>query len=166
MRLCEICKSIPLGNLPPFPKTATLVATPEAPQHHYRFVIDGEGGKDEPPSSLGFHYHQDRGGLWQSAAGGCGLCRLVENQARLVTADVKNTAAAAAAPDGRRAVPNFDLWVTARRGAGDGFWVLSGCGDDRPGKTVVLVAAVGFCVDKGACVSTPLIFETVILTAC
>lgn len=146
MRLCEICKSIPLGNLPPFPKTATLVATPEAPQQYYRFVINQDNKNDEPPS-LGFHYHQDRGGLWQSAAGGCGLCRLVENQARLVTASVKDAGATAA-------VPNFDLWVTARRGAGDGFWVLSGCGDDdRPGKAVVLVAAVGFCVDKGVCVS-------------
>ncbi|KLU84731.1 hypothetical protein MAPG_03770 [Magnaporthiopsis poae ATCC 64411] len=141
MRLCEICKSIPLGNLPPFPKTATLVSTPEAPQHHYHFAINEDNENDEP-SSPGFHYHQDRGGLWQSAAGGCGLCRLVENQARLVAASIRDAAA--------NAVPNFDLWVTARRGAGDGFWVLSGCGDDddRPDKTFVLVAAVGFCVEK------------------
>ncbi|KAL8376007.1 hypothetical protein RB595_007220 [Gaeumannomyces hyphopodioides] len=155
MSLCEICKSIPLGTLPPFPSAATPVAIPEAPQYHH-FVLNNNSSSsnnnNNDPPSLGFRYHEDRGGLWQSAAGGCGLCRLVEQQARRLVA-VGGTEDAAAAPGRQgphRAVPNFDLWVTARGGgAGDGFWVLSRCGDaDRPDDAVAVVAAVGFCVDK------------------
>ncbi|KAL8406723.1 hypothetical protein RB596_005271 [Gaeumannomyces avenae] len=150
MSLCEICKSIPLGNLPPFPNSARLFCTPEAPQYHYFALNNNNNNNNDSngndPSSPRFRYHEDRGGLWQSAAGGCGLCRLVEQEARRLDA---------AAPAPRDVMPNFDLWVTARRGTGtgtgtgDGFMVLSRCGDaDRSDDAFAVMAAVGLCVEK------------------
>lgn len=147
MSLCEICKSIPLGALPPFPDSAIPANFPDAPPCHFLLSHDNDDYDDDGRTPVGFRYHEDLGGLWQSAAGGCSLCRLVQQQAQsLVSARMEDMGSGA----------NFDLWITARRGsAGDGFWVLSRCGRvEDPDDAIIVVATVGLCVDEDGPLAT------------
>ncbi|TLD03972.1 hypothetical protein PgNI_11502 [Pyricularia grisea] len=85
--LCDQCQTIPLWDLPPFQLSDYTPGLEQLGKPHYLNLIR----KDDVPAAakpIGFHWHQDRGGLWQSAAGGCPLCRLVDKQARLVLSDL------------------------------------------------------------------------------
>lgn len=87
MGLCDQCQTIPLWDLPPFQLSDYTCGLEQLGKPHYFNLVR----KDDVPSAatpIGFHWHQDRGGLWQSAAGGCPLCRLVDKQARLVLSDL------------------------------------------------------------------------------
>lgn len=80
MGLCDLCQTIPLWNLPPFQQSDYLIRLAGKSNN---LTLHRKDNVTDVPKPLGFHWHQDRGGLWQSAAGGCGLCRLVDKQARL-----------------------------------------------------------------------------------
>ncbi|TLD23842.1 hypothetical protein PspLS_06822 [Pyricularia sp. CBS 133598] len=87
MGLCDQCQTIPFWDLPPFQLSDYTCGLEQLAKPHYLNLIR----KDDVPAAttpIGFHWHQDRGGLWQSAAGGCPLCRLVDKQARLVLSDL------------------------------------------------------------------------------
>lgn len=87
MGLCDQCQTIPLWDLPPFQLSDYTCGLEQLGKPHYFNLVR----KDDVPGAatpIGFHWHQDRGGLWQSAAGGCPLCRLVDKQARLVLSDL------------------------------------------------------------------------------
>ncbi|TLS26157.1 hypothetical protein PpBr36_04663 [Pyricularia pennisetigena] len=87
MGLCDQCQTIPFWDLPPFQLSDYTSGLEQLGKQHY-LNLTRKGDVPAADKPIGFHWHQDRGGLWQSAAGGCPLCRLVDKQARLVLSDL------------------------------------------------------------------------------
>lgn len=147
-KLCELCQSIPFGDLPPFPEDSYYVTL--SGYEHLQEAIHRE--MHEPiPEPLGFHHHPDLESLRRASAAGCELCCQVEIQAECLLMDVAAQAEWYAEypeikePSGD---PSFDLWVTKRSGGGDGLWVLAKSASEPEG-VLFVVATFGFCSEDG-----------------
>lgn len=146
--LCQLCQSIPLDDLPPFPDasyTRTLSGYKHLTQLVHREM------HDPIPETLSFHHHPELESLRRASAAGCDLCRQIEVQADAVLADIaKRDAKWAGFPDVRSLPgdPSFDLWVTGRGEGGEGFWVVAKSVSEAE-RLLFPIATFGFCADDG-----------------
>ena len=143
MSLCDLCASIPLEGLPPFPEER-YIKTLSGKPHFQCMVLKRE--YDEAPEPPKFQHHADLESLRHAAGAGCGLCRLIEAQVDAILGDIGSLDAR------RRDVyglpPSFDLWLTKRPKGGQGFWAVTSCGGKRD-DAIIPVATIGFCAEDG-----------------
>jgi hypothetical protein len=139
MMLCNLCSSIPIDNLPAFPPSYYNLMT----GYEHVQVFKPSHHKKRPRGLLGFSHQPDLQSL-RSSAVTCELCRLILAPIDLIVDELRD--------DQRESyyrliddygTPSFDLWLTKRRDVGDGFWALC---HSKPGGSVYLLAAIGFCV--------------------
>ncbi|CAG8949109.1 hypothetical protein HYFRA_00002238 [Hymenoscyphus fraxineus] len=138
MSLCELCKAIPIADLPSLPP---LVWNQRSESRFHRFLSPPEADFQE---SHGWPYHKSLKDL-QASAEMCDLCKLILVQAEQFIAGLEELDESDFI---RQTSSSFDLWLTKRRHGGDGFWVFTS-GTPRLIKrhvTFFLVAAVGICV--------------------
>jgi hypothetical protein len=143
MSLCDLCASIPLEGLPPFPEERYNLSVSGKPHFQSMTVKEEYIDAPEPPK---FQYHTDLQSLRRAAGTGCGLCRLIEVQVDAVLSDI----AGFDEIDRRvyRLPSSFNFWLTKRPEGGQGFWVLTSCGGEH-GHEIIPVATIAFCAEEG-----------------
>lgn len=139
MTLCEICQSIPLEDLPSFPRLDDLFYT-----GHLVFIRLGKDDDRWPPDTLGFAHHPNIDSLRQSSAVGCELCHILEVQVDEAIIGIETYEKTR----GISVSCRFDLWLTRRMHGGDGFVLLTPIETTR-GSYVLMLAAMVFCCDEG-----------------
>lgn len=142
--LCELCRSIPFQDLPPFPEDSYSVTL-----SGYKHIQEAmHRSMHEPiPEPLGFHHHPDLESLRRASAAGCELCCQIEIQADCLLGDFATRKEwYAGYPEVRKpaADSSFDLWLTKRSGTGDGFWVVAKSAANPKG-FLHIIATFGFC---------------------
>ena len=124
--LCQVCQTIPLHDLTPFPDSSYTRSL--SGYTHVHELIHRPSHNDPVPPSLGFPHHPSLEALRAASAAGCDLCREIEIQADDVLGDIDQRNETwprlqkVPTPAGD---PSFDLRVTARGEGGDGFWVVT-----------------------------------------
>ncbi|KFA81826.1 hypothetical protein S40288_09572 [Stachybotrys chartarum IBT 40288] len=147
--LCATCRTLPFNNLPPFPDSS-YSRTSSGKKYLHRLIQDqSQSGNYPVPNPLGVRHHPDLASLRAASAAGCNICREIERLADGLLADLADDEAFYAQHP--RVVPmpgdpSFELWVTRRGGAGDGFWVSTKSISMREGQ-VFTVAGFGFYVE-------------------
>jgi hypothetical protein len=143
MPLCDICKEVPFGDLPPFPEEEyfrTLTGL-EYVQILVRNKVDSRDG-----TASGVRHHANIENLRKAAAEGCELCRLIQGEAHVLLTELEGL-------EGPMKEyynpPTFNMWLTKRPGGGQGFWVLSECRPSVRGAMAIPIAAFGFTVAEG-----------------
>ncbi|KAL0934595.1 heterokaryon incompatibility protein [Colletotrichum truncatum] len=144
MSLCDLCKSIPLGKLPPFRDEEFIKTMSGKPRYHRLLLHEYEAGK--PIERFGIQYHSDLESLRRAASEGCVLCQLVEKEASGLLEEISNLLRELEGALTCR--PSWDMWLT-RRGepGGDGFWVVCGSTVESD-RWVMPVASIGFASDE------------------
>ncbi|TDZ24651.1 hypothetical protein Cob_v002516 [Colletotrichum orbiculare MAFF 240422] len=144
MKLCDLCKSLPLEDLPPFPDDKFMRTLSGFPRFTH-LMLKGykDGARIEP---FGVQYHPSLEDLRKAASEGCALCEVVEKEADALLDEV-----AGIKPPITGALewkPGWDMWLTKRgESGGDGLWVV--CRSDLRGDgCIVPVAAIGFASDE------------------
>ncbi|SPN99258.1 uncharacterized protein DNG_02295 [Cephalotrichum gorgonifer] len=144
--LCQLCQSISLQSLPPFPDDS------------YRRTVSGRPNlqklvhreeNDPIPTPFGFPHHLSLEALRAASAASCELCRQIETGADGLLADLtseKEWRAKYPEVPAERGDPSFELWITKRGEGGDGFWVSTKCASE-PENTLFIVATFGLCID-------------------
>ncbi|OBR04758.1 Heterokaryon incompatibility protein [Colletotrichum higginsianum IMI 349063] len=146
MNLCDLCSSINLEDLPPFPDDDFSKSLSGYPRFHHLVKSDFEKGARV--ERFGVQYHRDLDGLLRAAAEGCVLCEAVEKEAAALAEEIENL------PRPRwgiaRCDPSWDMWLVRRSEAGgDGLWVVCSSVVDGEGfPCLIPVAAVGFASDE------------------
>lgn len=147
--LCQLCKTIPLQDLPRFPDES-YIATLTGRQHLQRLIH--KDSLDDIPGPLGFHHHETLESLRTASASGCELCQLIEAEADALLADIaERNLEYSQFPDVLARIdsdPCFDLWVTARPEGGDGLWIITKSAS-RPDKELFVVATLNFAFAYG-----------------
>ncbi|OOO05060.1 Heterokaryon incompatibility [Aspergillus oryzae] len=118
MTLCELCRSIPLGDLPPFPNGKIHF---RLGRHEILFEINNEDDRS-PRDALGVPHHPNLDSLREASAAGCELCYIIETQVNGLISDIEIQEMIWHKSVSSK--PHFDLWLT-RRLEGDGFIVLT-----------------------------------------
>ncbi|KAK1979049.1 hypothetical protein LZ30DRAFT_772400 [Colletotrichum cereale] len=77
MSLCELCSSIPLENLPPFPLENFDRNLSGYARIHHMFLKRQKREKDVPIKQFGIQYHADLDSLRKAASTGCELCQAI-----------------------------------------------------------------------------------------
>ncbi|KXH48486.1 HET domain-containing protein [Colletotrichum simmondsii] len=148
MHLCDLCKSIPWEDLPPFPNENFMKTLSGYPRFHHLVLKSQLIEKDTPIKRFGVQYHANLQSLRQAASSGCELCQIIEREADALIEEI------AGLPQPRRGLmqtePSWDMWLTKRSEpevSGDGFWVVnrSSWGSD---KWLVPIASIGFSSDE------------------
>ena len=150
MPLCDICKSIPFEDLPPFPEEE-YIRTLTGLEYVQTIVRNRDASRDATASSV--RHHANIEGLRGAAAKGCELCLLIQGEADAMLAELDGLEGLMKRySDGP---PTFDMWLTKRPDGGQGFWVLSECSTSVGGTEIVPVAGFGFAVAEGVSESWP-----------
>ena len=143
--LCELCRSIPIDNLPDFPNPYGIYSSEDREYIHEYDLNDSK-------KPLGFSHHPNLKRLQRSAAQ-CPLCRLILDQIELVE---RNFEEFKKTPDFLQyhaiGYPKFDLFLTRRKGIGPGFLVL--CHSTLK-DFFFLLGAIGVCAQEGMICKTP-----------
>lgn len=126
MPLCDLCRSIAWGDLPPFPNENFMKTLSGYPRFHHLVLKSQLVEKDTPIKRFGVQYHASLQSLRQAASGGCELCQVIETEADALIEEI------AGLPQPRRGLmqtePSWDMWLTKRSEpevSGDGFWVVN-----------------------------------------
>lgn len=142
MVLCKVCLSVPLDGLPDFsPSYFTHM-------NGWKYINDFQlaYGAPKPRGLLGFPHQLDLQGLRASATE-CALCHLILAQIDLVVDEFRVAQQDHFFQRNHTAgYPTFDLFLTRRRDATDGFLVLS---HSTVRKVVYLLGAIGLAVHDG-----------------
>ncbi|KAJ0160670.1 hypothetical protein CTA2_7562 [Colletotrichum tanaceti] len=147
MKLCDLCSSINLEELPPFPDDDFNKSLSGYPRFHH--LVKSDFQKGAGVERLRVQYHRDLDGLLRAAAEGCVLCEAVEKEAAALAEEIENL------PRPRwgiaRCDPSWDMWLVRRSEAGgDGLWVVCSSVVDGEGfPCLIPVAAIGFASDEG-----------------
>lgn len=144
MPLCDICKSIPFEDLPPFPEEEYF-RTLTGLEYVQTLVPNKDVSRDATASSV--RHHASIEGLREAAAEGCELCLLIQGEADVMLAELEGLEGVM--EQYSNFLPTFDMWLTKRPDGGQGFWVLSECNPSVRGTVTVPVAAFGFAVAEG-----------------
>jgi hypothetical protein len=140
MTICDLCKSIPLRNLPPLPANYYTFTS------GWKYALIGIDPIEESTSqTVGFSYWPNAEAL-QNSATQCDLCSLIFTSVdKVVKTWDSVTEKRLLECSTRPHRPTFEmkLW---KRNNGEGFWVLTMTEDPRE---VQIVAAVGFSVREG-----------------
>jgi hypothetical protein len=149
MTLCELCKSIPLDGIPPFPRNYWNGRS--SWKYIHVFIESQEISQPGTIKQVGLPHYPNLRAL-RDSANTCHLCNLILTAVDNVVAELNDvTEEKILRYNNRPGRPTFELWLTKRRDGGDGFWVFSS-GDAS--SDFYLVAAVGFCVKEGMIVET------------
>lgn len=141
MTLCDLCRSIPLNDLPPFPPK---YFTHKNGWRYINYFYPRELGLDT--TGIGIPHQPDLRSL-QYSAKTCDLCGVILGRLDLVTSQLKDLENDAAFIKMQGSGPPvFDLFLTQRKGGGNGFLVMCN-GDNQYG--IYLMAAVGICTEDG-----------------
>lgn len=112
MALCDLCQSMPLENLPPFPADSKCwVLGPEGIGH---FIWESSV---QLPSPLGYPLHPNLASLRSAVDAGCQLCRQVEIQVKDMGYEIET----------RGDTTICAMFLTARHDGQPGFSVLIKC---------------------------------------
>ncbi|PIG82480.1 hypothetical protein AARAC_005766 [Aspergillus arachidicola] len=84
MTLCEICRSIPLEDLPAFPKRDRVIAF----QGRHAIIDLASDGDQSPWDTVGFPHHPSMDSLRRASAVGCELCRILVAQTNEAIVDI------------------------------------------------------------------------------
>ncbi|RAQ81624.1 hypothetical protein COH21_011933, partial [Aspergillus flavus] len=148
MTLCELCRSIPLGDLPPFPNGKIHF---RLGRHGILFEINNEDDRS-PRDALGVPHHPNLDSLREASAAGCELCYIIETQVNGLISDIEIQEMIW--HKSLSSKPHFDLWLT-RRLEGDGFIVLTPDNTNSwlapsvtARHTVLVLGAMVFCCDE------------------
>lgn len=154
MSLCDLCKSLPLENLPPFPDEKYSRTLSGKQRLHNLYLKDYEKGK--PLERFGVSYHPDLDSLRKAASGGCVLCQAVAKEADGILDELASPSEFSL----NSYVPDWDMWLTKRgEDGGDGLWVLSRYAENSD-RSIAVVAAIGFASDGGMfCICASLSFS-------
>ena len=149
MTLCELCKSIPLNELP----SLSSEYYNGRPAWKYIHPFYGPQQNNQTNKPLGFPHWPNIEALRDSAAK-CELCDLILSSVDRVIDEICDaTEEKLLRYNSSPASLVFDFWIVRRRDGGDGFWVLSHSDNaDDIGNhkaSFYLVAAIGICVKEG-----------------
>ncbi|KAF6790733.1 hypothetical protein CMUS01_16252 [Colletotrichum musicola] len=146
MNLCDLCSSINLEDLPPFPDDQFSKTLSGYPRFHH--LVKPDFKKGARIERFGVQYHPDLNSLRRAAAEGCVLCAAVEKEAAALAEEIENL------PKPRWGItqcdPSWDMWLVRRSEAGgDGLWVVCSSVVDGEGLSCLIpVAAIGFASDE------------------
>ena len=145
MTLCEVCRIIPFGALPEFPKWLPTFHLPLMERDLVPYVPKDAEWK-EIGMKPGLPHHKSLKEL-KMAAKLCEICQLinigVSRVQELLDVANENEYYKFANQSGP---PTYELFVCKRGAGGDGFVVLSPA---EKNYEVFLVGAIGYCVDYG-----------------
>jgi hypothetical protein len=140
MPICNLCKKIPLRDLPPLPDDYYAYT------NGWEYALIGvESHREATHQTAGFSYWPNAAALRNSALT-CDLCSLIFTSVDKVVNlwdNVTEERLAECSTRPQRPTFEMQLW---KRSIGDGFWVLTMTEDPRE---LQLVAAIGFSVREG-----------------
>jgi hypothetical protein len=140
MAICDLCRSIPLRDLPPLPKSYYSYTI------GWEYALIGNRRTNEQISqTIGFSYWPNAEALQQSALH-CDLCSLIFDSVNEVVKlwdEVTEERLLACSMRPQRPTFEMKLW---KRSIGEGFWVLTMTENPRQ---LQIVAAVSFAVKEG-----------------
>ncbi|KAE8332711.1 heterokaryon incompatibility protein-domain-containing protein [Aspergillus sergii] len=137
MTLCELCRSIPLEDLPAFPKLDGFVT------FKGRHAVMGLASDGD---ILGFHHYSNLDGLRRASAVECELCHILVTQMNEAIVDIGK--------EMMLSHPRFGLRLTRRPNGGDGFVVLTPCHMQDTKCGVLVVAVMVYCCEEDDPLST------------
>ena len=141
MTLCDLCASIPLEGLPPFPSERYHEYLSGKPHFQHGGLKAAYTNAAPAPR---FPHQPNLESLRRAAAAGCELCHLIQSQVDSVLSDV------AAFDELERetigAPEDFALWLTKRPDGGQGFWAVT---EVPSSAEIYLLAAIAFCAEEG-----------------
>ena len=142
-KLCEVCRSISWGGIPPFPEDIYN----RIPSGYKNFHYIHRKPNIRTGEPLGFKHHENIENLRHAASQGCGLCAAIEHQVDALLLELGTLDQPRTRPCDN-VHPRFDFWLTKRPDDADGVWVLTNS-TWQPGQWVMLVAAIAFYAEEG-----------------